>query len=87
MFRKSVFLFSVFNPRSQAAVMIAFIATSTGRISAGNSGLQCIDRTTPETFVWIKIELNDFLKKTSYLPRAAPTISPVGPFIPSTHPG
>lgn len=90
-FRKSTFLFSCFNPRSHAAVMIAFMATSTGTISAGKSGLQCIERTTPEAnnikywFHHNSIEISIFF--SPFLPRAAPIIRPVGPFMPSTQPG
>lgn len=54
-FRNSTSLLSWARPRSQAAVIMAFIQTSTGTISAGKSGLQCIDRTTP---VKIKIQID-----------------------------
>lgn len=47
-FRNSASLFAWFSPRSHAAVIIAFIATSTGTISAGKSELQCMERTTPK---------------------------------------
>lgn len=64
MLRKSTFLSSFFSARSQAAAIIAFMHTSTGRISAGKSALQCIDRTTPEIHTiknqsWLMENLNN----------------------------
>lgn len=88
MFRKSTSLFSWFNPRSHAAVIIAFIATSTGNKSAGKSGLQCIERTTPAAnYEMLKMSHMEIDVLFCVLPRAAPTINPVGPFMPSTQPG